>query len=139
MKLSDTAREVIRLAERIEHYWDVELPKQHPDYPFIHSGTDSGPPPPERKELTNLMASLSDDDVYKLALIMYLGRGNFDTEDLAGSLEALKERFEKPGLAASQMMGKAPLADYLTDGLAALKASGVDVDNLPSASINSGH
>src|SRR5947209_17797467 len=108
MKLSETAKEVIALAEAIRNYWDAELPKRHPHYPFVHPGEDSGPPPPEEKRLRDLLASLPDDDVYKLALIMHLGRGDFGTEDLVGNFEALKETFGKPELAASQMVAKAP-------------------------------
>ena len=49
MKLSETVKEVIALAEVIRNYWDTELPKRHPDYPFVHPGEDSGPPPPEEE------------------------------------------------------------------------------------------
>jgi len=51
MKLSETANEVIAFAEAVRNYWDTELPKRHPDYPFVHPGEDSGPPPPEEKKL----------------------------------------------------------------------------------------
>jgi hypothetical protein len=36
------------------------------------------------------------------------------------------------------MMGKAPLADYLTDGLAELEKNGIDVDRLAFTSDSSG-
>src|SRR6266498_2659703 len=135
MKLSETAKEVIALAEAIRNYWDTELPKRHPDYPLVHPGEDSGPPPPEAKKLRDLLASLPEDAIYQLALIMHLGRGDFGTEDLAGHYEALKRTFRKPDWAASQMMEKAPLADYLADGLAELKKSGIDVDRLTFTSV----
>ncbi len=51
MKLSETVSEVIALAEAIRNYWDAELPKRHPDYPFVHPGEDDGPPPPEEQKL----------------------------------------------------------------------------------------
>jgi hypothetical protein len=69
---------------------------------------------------------------------MHLGRGDFGTDNLAGHSEALKEAFGKPERAAAQMVEKAALADYLTDGLAELKANGIDVDHLTFASANSG-
>src|SRR5208283_1381136 len=113
MKFSETATEVIALATAIRNYWDTELPKRHPNYPVVSPGEDSGPPPPEQQTLRNLLASLPEDDIYKLALLMYLGRGDFGAEDLAGHYETLKKRFATPDWAVAQLLGKAPLADYL--------------------------
>lgn len=138
MKLSETAKEVIALAEAIRNYWDAELPKRHPDYPLVHPGEDSGPPPPEEKKLRDFLASLPEEAIYQLALIMHLGRGDFGTDNLARHYEALKRTFGKSERAASQMMEKAPLAGYLADGLAELKKSGIDVDHLTFASVSSG-
>lgn len=137
MKLSETAEKVIALATAIRSYWDTELPKRHPNYPVVSPGEDSGPPPPEEKKLRDLLASLPEDVVYGLALLMYLGRGDFGTDDLAGHYETLKKRFARLDRAVSQMMGKAPLADYLADGMAELKKSGIDVDDLTFTSVNS--
>jgi hypothetical protein len=130
MKLSEAAKRVIALAEAIRTYWDEELPKRHPHYPIVHLDEKSGPPPPEEKELQKFYATLPEDLIYKLVLIMYLGRGDFDTRDLAGHYEALKQTFGKPEWAANQMMDRAPLADYLSEGLAKLKESGIDVDRM---------
>jgi hypothetical protein len=58
MKLSDTARKVIALAEAIHDYWEAELPKRYPDYPYVHEGEEDGPPPPEEKKLKRLLARL---------------------------------------------------------------------------------
>src|SRR5256885_406883 len=118
MKLSETANEVIALAEAIRNYWDTELPKRHPDYPFVHPGEDSGPPPPEERKLKDLLARLPEDVLYKLALIMYLGRGDFGTDDLPGRYQAVKEELGKADSAASQLGTKVALAENLTDGLA---------------------
>lgn len=137
MDLSEIAKEVIHLSEAIETYWDAELPKRHPNYPFIKAGEDSGPPPPEEKKLQELFAGLPDDALYKLMLIMYLGRGDFGTGDLAGEYQSLRRAFERPELVAEHMMWK-PLAGYLTDGLAELEKSGIDVDHLALTPINSG-
>jgi Protein of unknown function (DUF3775) len=138
MKLSETTAEVIALATAIGDYWDTELPKRHPNYPFISPTEDSGPPPPEEKKLKDLLTSLSADDVYKLTLLMYVGRGDFGTDDLAKHFGMLKKRFANPDNAIAQMMGKASLADYLTDGLAELEKSGIDLDLLTFASVSSG-
>lgn len=138
MKLLEAANEVIAFAEAIRDYWDAELPKRHPDYPLVHAGEDSGPPPPEEKKLKDFLARLPEDIVYKLALILYLGRGDFGTDDLTGHYEELKRRFGRPEEAAAQMVGKASLADYLTDGLAELRSNGIDVDRLTFQSVHSG-
>lgn len=95
-------------------------------------------PPPEEQKLRDLLASLPENIIYLLALIMYLGRGGFGTDDLAGQYEALQQTFERPERATAQMMAKAPLADYLTDGLAELEKSGIDVDDLTFTSVQAG-
>lgn len=138
MRLSATIKEVIDLANAIQTYWDSELPKHHPQYPIIHLDEDSGPPPPEEQELNDFLANLPDDVVYKLLLIMYLGRGDFGTDDLAGSYETLKRTFGNPDHAASQMMEKAPLAYYLSDGLAELNKNGINPDHLNFSSVSAG-
>ena len=130
VKLSEVVKEVIRLAQATREYWDTELPKRHPDYPLVHSGEDSGPPPPQEVQLQKLLTELPEDMIYKLILIMYLGRGDFSTRDLAGHFEQMKETFAKPEWAVSQMMEKAPLADYLAQGLDELSKNRVDVDKL---------
>jgi hypothetical protein len=138
VKLSETAQQVIALGEAIRNYWDTELPKRHPDYPFVHPGEDDGPPPPEEKQLKDLLERLPEDDLYKLALIMHLGQGYFGTEDLASHYQALKERFETPDWAIVHIMTKAPVGDDLTEGLAELKKSGIDVDALTFSFVKSG-
>lgn len=138
MRFSDTAKEVISLAESIRRYWDAELPKHHPDYPWIRSGEDSGPPPPEEEKLRDLLDKLPDEDIYKLISIMYVGRGDFEFEaDHIGEIyEQMKSTFDSPSIAASQMMSKGPLAEYLADGLAELEKKGVDVDHFPLGSMS---
>jgi len=134
MKVSEAAKRAIVLAEAIRNYWDAELPKRHPNYPWIRSGEDSGPPPPEEKKLRELFSRLPEDTVYKLVLIAYLGRGDFGTKELSHQYETLKATFEKPAVAASQILGKGPvLGEYLAEGLEELEKSGIDVDNLTLA------
>jgi len=130
MTLSKAAHKVIDLARQISDYYTSELPKWHPNYPLVNLGEESAPPPPEEKELQAFLASLPEETIYQLVLLMYLGRGDFGTDDLAGTHEDLKRTFGKAEHAASQMMGKAPLADYLADGLAELRKQGINVDKL---------
>jgi hypothetical protein len=131
MKLSAAAKQVINLARKVRTYYDSELPKSYPDYPLIRPGQKGPSPPPEEHELEVLLSSLPADIVYRLALIMYLGRGDFEIHDLGGSYQALKQNFDEPKWAVSQMLGKAPLADYLEEGLAELKRKRIPVDNMP--------
>jgi len=130
MKLSEVAQEVIRLARARREYWDAELPKRHPDYPLVHPGEDSGPPPPEEVRLRELLMRLPDDMIYKLIMIMYGGRDGFNAPELASSFEEMKRDFPRPEWAVSQMMGKALLDYYLTEGLAKLRENKIDADKL---------
>ena len=57
--------------------------------------------------------------------------GDFGTGDLAGYYAALKGTFGDSAHAASQMMDKAPLADYLLDGLEELRKHKINVDRIP--------
>jgi len=130
MSFSETAERVVNLATAIRDYWNTELPKRHPNYPVVSPGEDSGPSPPEETELKRFFRGLPDEDVYKLILLMYLGRGDFDADDLATHYGTLKNRYRKRESAISQMEGKAPLADYVADGIAELQKSGIDLDQL---------
>jgi hypothetical protein len=107
------------------------LPKRHPNYPVVGLDEESVPPPPEEKELKDFLSTLSDEMIYQLILIMYLGRGDFGTDDLAGYYETLTHTFSDSEHAASQMMDKAPLADYLLDGLEELRKHKINVDKMP--------
>lgn len=130
VKLSEIAREVINLADAASAYWESELPKRHPDYPIVHPGEDSGPPPPEEAKLQALLMALPADFLYKLALIRSIGRGDFGTDDLPGHYEALKKAVRKPARVAFQMMETVPLADDLADGLAELQKNHIDADTM---------
>jgi len=131
MNLSDAANRVIDLARKVREYYASELPKRHPNYPVVGLEEESAPPPPEEKELRDFLSTLSEEMIYQLILIMYLGRGDFGTDDLAGYYATLKGAFGDPEHAASQMMDKAPLADYLLDGLEELRKHKINVDKMP--------
>jgi Protein of unknown function (DUF3775) len=132
MQLSQVLEQVIQLAGASRDYWAAELPKRHPTYPIVPAGEDSGPAPREEAQLQSLLEKLPEDLIYQLVLIMYLGRGDFSVHELEGNFKYLKDTFAKPEWAISQMLSKAPLADYLADGLAELQKHGLDVDALLS-------
>ena len=131
MTLTAAAQKVIDLAREVRDYYAAELPKRHPHYPLIGVNEKSAPSPPAEKELRAFLASHSEDMLYQLMLIMYLGRGDIAVEDLAEYYEALKGTFGDPEHAASQMTDKAPLADYLSDGLEELHQHKIDADKMP--------
>jgi Protein of unknown function (DUF3775) len=130
VKLSEVLRKVITLARSRREYWNRELPKRHRDYPIVHPGEDSGPPPPEEIQLRELLSGLPEDMIYKLIMIMYIGRDGSGVPDVAGLLQEMRRDFPKSEGAVSQMMGKALLDDYLTEGLAKLRNHNIDVDKL---------
>jgi hypothetical protein len=129
-KLQENAKKAINLAQAIRNYWERELPKRHPKYPIVNPDEDSGPPPPQEKKLRELLHRLPEETVYKLGLIMYLGRGDFDTRDLSAQYQTIKENFGSPAAVIAQMMEQAPLADYLEEGMAVLRSQHIDLDKL---------
>lgn len=131
MKLSEAVTKVIGLAKVIREYWETELPKRHSDYPVMNPGEQPVSPPPEEKKLAKLLASLPEDLVCQIGLLVDLGRGDFDVRELADHYKTLKDNFDSPTAFASQLIEKAPLADYLQDGLAELEKHNIDVDSLP--------
>jgi len=131
LTLSKAADKVIELARKIRDYYDSELPKWHPDYPVVDLMEEGPPPPPEEADLRAFLESLPKATIDRLILIMYLGRGDFGTDDLAGSYEYFKRMFRTPRDAARQMLEKTPLGDYLSDGMEELRKHGIDANRLP--------
>jgi hypothetical protein len=70
MKLSEALQKIIALSSAALEYWETELPKRHPKYPFVFPGEPETPPPPEQKKLAKLFASLPDEMIYQIALIV---------------------------------------------------------------------
>jgi Protein of unknown function (DUF3775) len=138
MKLSETANEVMALANAIQEYWNTELPKRHPNYPLVRPGDEDGPPPPQQKELEHLLASLPEDVLYQLAFLVYLGKGYFVAKDLASHYEEVKQRVGTPEEAVSELADTASLGDSLEFGLEKLKRQSIDVDHLTFALASSG-
>jgi hypothetical protein len=130
MNLSEAVNRVIDLARKVNEYYTAELPKWHPNYPLVGPGEKSAPPPSEEKELRVFLSTLPEDMIRRLMLVMYLGRGDIGTEDLAEYYEALQGAFGDREQVISQMMDKA-LADCLSDGLEELLQHKINVDNLP--------
>ena len=131
MKLSEIAHKVIDLAGKVHDYYETELPKRHPNYPLVGPDDVTAPPPAEESELRDFLSTLPNEQIYQLRSIMYLGREDFGTNDLAGDYETLAGTSDDPAYAASEMMHKATLAEYLSDGLEELRKQRIDVDKMP--------
>lgn len=131
MNLSEAANQVINLARTVREYYDAELPKCHPNYPLVGPGEHDPPPPPEEEKLRAFLATLSDEMIYQLILIMFLGREDFGADDLASSYDGLKEMFSDREDAVSQMLDQASLADQLFDGLEELRKHNINTNRLP--------
>lgn len=124
-----TAKEAIDkalpLARAIQSYWDAELPKRHPRYPLMESeDAEDGPPPPETQELRDLLESLPDETLYKLGLVMFLGRRAIRPNKLESGYQELLEQHDRSFL-IERILGDYHLAEYLEDGLERLT---VDID-----------
>jgi hypothetical protein len=132
MKVSEAAAKVMGLARKVHDYYAAQLPKRYPNYPLVGLDEESVPPPPEEKELREFLAALSEETLYQLLLILYLGRGDLGTNDLAGYFENLKGTVGDPEQAASRLMiYKATLADELSDGLEELRKQNINMDKMP--------
>lgn len=133
MALTEIAQRVAELARQRRSYWDAELPRRHPDYPVVHPNDPVTPPPPQEHELHNVLQLLTEDAVRQLLLIMYLGRGDFAAGELAENYERVRAAFPQRDWAIRQMLDKAPLAEYLEQGLSRLGQEGIDPNSLESA------
>jgi hypothetical protein len=136
MNLSEAAKRVIELGRKVRAYYETELPKRYPHYPLMDPDKDpdeeSVPPPPEERQLQDFLATLSEDMIYQLILLMYLGRGDFSGNDLAGYYAARKGTVGDAEQAADWiMMYKTTLADQIEDGLEELRKHRISVDKLP--------
>lgn len=86
-------------------------------------------PPPENQRIRELLGGLSAATIFMLTLIMYLGRGDFGTEDLLDRYVEVGDTFKKPTWAVEQMLWKMPqLPRYMARGLQQLSDAGIDAD-----------
>lgn len=128
MELSEITAEVVRLGDAIRAYWDRELPKHFPNYPEADP-LDPGPPPPaEEAVLRQFLFALPADQLSAVLAVMYLGRGDDRPERFEHLLSLVRRTFPEPGEAVAQLLGKAALSEYVSDGLEALRRAGIELD-----------
>jgi hypothetical protein len=130
-KLSEVIPELIRLFEERDDYQEIELPKLYKDYPLVSPGEDpESPPAPQEAQIRQLLKKLPEDMIYQLLVIMDLSRYYYSTSDLAELFEEMKADFDKTESAISFIVGLGSFSTSITEGLAKLEASQIDVDNL---------
>ncbi len=134
MKLSDELPEIIRLAKAIQAYWDVELPRRHPNYPFIEKGADDGPPPPEVAELRTLLETLSEEQIYTLLTLQYIGRTHSHLGEWERVSNNMHQAFPRHAQAIAVLLIMPLVGFFLQEALDQVEKAGLDIDNfvLPS-------
>jgi hypothetical protein len=136
MNFSEVVHKVIDLSGKIRDYYDTEMPKRFPNYPLINSAAGESeedvPPPPEEKELSDFLASLPEETIYQLYLLMHLGRWEFSANDLAENYERLKKMVETAENAVFEMTAfDTTLGGNLLDGLEELRQHKINIDKMP--------
>jgi hypothetical protein len=84
---------------------------------------------PTAEELRAAIEQLNDDQRDELVAMMWVGRGDFTSEDWDEALEAARDRHN--GDEAHYLMGTPLLADYLEEGAAQLGYSREDLEGEP--------
>ena len=136
MTFTETVKRVMDLSTAIHKYWDVELRKRHPNYPFIgEEGEDDGPPPPEEAELRDLLQSLPPEELYKLVAVAERGRKPYPMAEFMNRWRKAAGEGLPIAEIISELVGRYYLAADLFDGLNALSAAGVDMNGLRPVSV----
>lgn len=78
-------------------------------------------------ELRAFIDRMGEDEQAELVAIMWIGRGSFETEELAEAIETAKAEATTP--CADYLLGSPHLSDHLENGLDALGISAEDVEN----------
>jgi hypothetical protein len=136
MTLSEVVREIIRLGDASRSYWDRELPRDHPHYPLIVAGEKETPPPPEDAQILSILENLPEDQLYAVALLMYLGRGDVIATQIPSAFLTVKKILPSKDLAIDQLMSQTALAEYLADAVAEAQKRHINLDDLaPSGAV----
>lgn len=133
MKLSEIVNELIRLGDASQAYWERELPKYHPRYPLVYEGEQEVPPSPEDDQILALLTSLPDDQLYAVALLTYVGRGDFTADNLPRANRSVKERLPDKDVVLVHLTASKTLGEYLTDAMEECEKRHIDVDAIDLA------
>ncbi len=86
-----------------------------------------------RAQLVPFLSQRSAAEIYFLIAIMYIGRGEAQANEVFATYIDVSNLFSAPSLAIDQMLGKAPLSKYLSDGVGKLNQQGIDLNTLLSS------
>jgi Protein of unknown function (DUF3775) len=131
MKLSAIVERVIALARAVDEL-KQERWQAYPKFHAISMSELANLPEvaaAERKELHDFITGLPPATIYMLVMLMNLGRGVFDTEDLLGSYIEVSDRCPTPDGAVEYLLCK-PVDQYLTEALRRLSNAKIDVDRV---------
>jgi hypothetical protein len=84
------------------------------------------PDNPTAQELQEALTSLNDDQRNEMVALIWVGRGDFTSEEWTEATDAARERHN--GKEARYLMGTPLLADYLEEGAAQLGYSREDLE-----------
>lgn len=73
---------------------------------------------PTGEELAAAIASLNEDERDELVALLWIGRGDFDTEEWAEALAQAHSELDRP--AAEYLMGEPLLGDFLEEAISEL-------------------
>jgi len=131
MKLAEIVERVVALARAVD---DLEQERRKA-YPRFHAMTMAEfarlpkVTAAEKTELHGFVAGLPPATIYMLVMLMNLGRGVFDTEDLLASYIEVSDRCPRPKEAANYLLSK-PINQYPAGALRCLSKADIDVDRV---------
>lgn len=124
MKLSEKLPEIIALAKAADDHWQREFDKLG-----TFPSEEDDPLLPERVRLKELLSSLSQEQLFAIVTIAYLGQGPKRVEEIDAYRRRMVERWAGARL-PDILVDTATLADELTDGLEKLAAKGIQIDSV---------
>ncbi len=117
---------IIAIARRREAEQEAR-DREHPEYFAIFERLRRGETLPAERELTDYLATLSDEHLWKVAVIGYAGRDDESILSVNASIHV--NTFDDGKHAAWHLTEKSPLAEYLTKGLARAQRDGFDLES----------
>jgi hypothetical protein len=101
----------------------------------ILAGERPAPPPPEDAQIQAFLKNLPEDQLYAVALLTYVGRGDFTVDRLVPAYQTIQEMLPSREVAIAPIMGQKTLGEYLADAMTEIQQRHINLDSLtfPSA------
>jgi hypothetical protein len=131
MTLAQVGQQVISLSRAANQ---ARVARGKVDSPIVSASVPTMKlPSAAENALRDYLQSQSPEVIYMLMAIMYLGRGDFGPKELQDRYRDISETFGGKEWAATQMLEKQLLPEYLEEGFRRISRTHVDVDRLLSA------